>query len=389
MMMKTKLYYSPCPDYEENDIRQALDELLVQSGLLDWVTPGMKIAVKVNLVAAMKADTAAVTHPVAVAGLCRLLTERGATVIVGDSPGGTFTGSALATAYRVSGMTAVEAAGAKLNTDTSQREIEVPDGEKTHRFTVTAWLEEADAFINFAKLKTHGLMAYSGNVKNLFGTIPGTVKVEYHNRYPTAERFADMLILLNEYWKCRLNLLDAVFGMEGNGPTAGTPRRIGLLLASPSPYALDLAALSLIGLPPAEVPTVAAAIARGVGPASLDACEEADGLAAYAIKDYALIRRDSLFRLGSILKGPLGKAAGYLSVKCLTARPNPEKSACIGCGKCASVCPAHAIRMENKFPRITRRDCIRCFCCQEFCPVGAMQVRRPTVARLLNHKRPK
>ena len=387
--MPTKLCYTPCGDYEESNVREALDKLLLQTGLLDWVTPGMQIAVKVNLVAAMKAETAAVTHPVAVAELCRILTARGANVTVGDSPGGPYTGAALSAAYRASGMTAVEATGAKLNTDTSQREIEVRDGEKTHRFTVTAWLSKADAIINFAKLKTHGLMGYSGNVKNLFGTIPGTIKVEYHNRYPNAERFADMLVLLNEYWKCRLNLLDAVFGMEGNGPTAGTPRKIGVLLASPSPYVLDLAALSLIGLPQEEVPTVAAAVARGVSPASLGECEGIDGLSAFAVKDYGLIRRDVSFRLGSIMKGPIGKLAGYLSVKCLTARPSPEKSACVGCGKCASVCPAHAIQIENRLPRIARHDCIRCFCCQEFCPVGAMRVRRPVIARLLNHKRPK
>ena len=57
---------------------------------------------------------------------------------------------------------------------------------------------------------------------------------------------------------------------------------------------------------------------------------------------------------------------------------------CIGCGKCANICPAKAIKMKNKLPRIDRSACIHCFCCQEFCPKGAMKVRRTFIARLLN-----
>ena len=61
-----------------------------------------------------------------------------------------------------------------------------------------------------------------------------------------------------------------------------------------------------------------------------------------------------------------------------------KKDACIGCGKCAKICPAKAITMENKLPVIDRSACIHCFCCQEFCPKGAMGVYRPPIARILN-----
>ena len=63
------------------------------------------------------------------------------------------------------------------------------------------------------------------------------------------------------------------------------------------------------------------------------------------------------------------------------------KAGCIGCGKCANICPAKAIRMENKLPTIDRKTCIHCFCCQEFCPKGAMRVKRPSVARILNRRK--
>ena len=56
---------------------------------------------------------------------------------------------------------------------------------------------------------------------------------------------------------------------------------------------------------------------------------------------------------------------------------------CVGCKKCANICPAKAITMKRGKPRIDRKACIHCFCCQEFCPKGAMRVGRSAFAKLL------
>ena len=386
--MENRVYFAPCAEYSEAAIREAFDRLLPERAL-DFVTEGMKVAVKVNLVSAMKPESAGVTHPALVCELCRRLVARGASVVVGDSPGGPFNGAMMATVYRVSGMTAVEEVGATLNRDYSQEEVEFPEAREARRFVASGWLRGADAIINFAKLKTHGMMGYSGAVKNLFGTIPGTLKLEYHFSHPEAERFADMLVDLNEFWKCRLSLIDAVVGMEGNGPTAGEPRFVGALLASPSPYAVDIAGLRLIGLPPERVASVRTAIARGLSPATFEELEVDPALLDYAVPDFNLIETGSVVEFNHMLPGFLGKVVGKLAPRLLTSVPEAKRSECIGCAKCASVCPAKAITMKKKLPVIDRKKCIRCFCCQEFCPVGAMKVRRPAVARLLNHKKTK
>jgi formate hydrogenlyase subunit 6/NADH:ubiquinone oxidoreductase subunit I len=67
----------------------------------------------------------------------------------------------------------------------------------------------------------------------------------------------------------------------------------------------------------------------------------------------------------------------------LQSRPKPDKKTCIGCRKCANICPAKAITMRDKLPVIDRRKCIGCFCCQEFCTNGAMKVHRPFIAGLI------
>ena len=82
--------------------------------------------------------------------------------------------------------------------------------------------------------------------------------------------------------------------------------------------------------------------------------------------------------------GAIGKVVDKIMFQALTPCPKVKKNECIGCGKCANICPAKAIRMENKLPTIDRKACIHCFCCQEFCPKGAMGVSRPFIARLLN-----
>ena len=45
-----------------------------------------------------------------------------------------------------------------------------------------------------------------------------------------------------------LCIMDGILAMEGNGPTGGQPRQMGVLGASKSPYALDVCGTSLIGL---------------------------------------------------------------------------------------------------------------------------------------------
>ena len=147
----------PCPNYEPDTARKALAAVLEPLGGLDWVKPGMKIAVKANLVARMKPETAAATHPALVTELCRMLTERGAEVVVGDSPGGPFTAAWVGSIYTGTGMRAVEAAGAQLNSDYSTCEVSFPEGNTVKSFPYTAWLEKADAVIDFAKLKTHAM----------------------------------------------------------------------------------------------------------------------------------------------------------------------------------------------------------------------------------------
>ena len=340
----------------------------------------MRVAVKVNLVAGLKPDRAATVHPELVCALTRLLRERGAEVVVGDSPGGLYTAAYVGHIYDVCGMRAAEKFGAEMNGDFSQEEAEYPEAVQAKRFPCTSYLLKADAIIDVCKLKSHGMMGMSGAVKNMFGAIPGTIKPEFHYKYPDAADFADMLVDVYERLRPRLCICDGVVAMEGNGPTQGTPRKMGLLLASRDGHLLDTICAELIGLGPEEVPTLASAKRRGLLPEGGNVYGDP---AKFKEPDFQTAPAQSAVVFLLLGSGPVGRLADRIARAILTPFPKLKAGECVGCGKCASICPAKAIEMKNKKPRIDRSVCIRCFCCQEFCPVGAMKIGRRAIVRLL------
>ncbi len=379
-----------CPDYDPAACRAALIKALEPVGGLDFVRPGMRVGIKANLVSFLKPEAGATTHPVLLGELTKLLRERGAaSVVIGDSPGGLYTAAYVKNVYRATGMHAAEAAGAELNMDFSQKEASFPEAAVARRFTYTGWLDGCDALIDFCKLKSHGMMSMSAAAKNLFGAIPGTMKPEYHYKYPNAADFARMIVDLDEYFKPALSIVDAVVGMDGNGPTMGDAKPMGLLAASRSPHAADLVCAELIGLSREDVPTLEAAYERGLIPASWRELDIAGDVDAFRVKDFNNIgTKSEVVFFGEMLFGegtsPFKRAFGKLMQKALSSRPGVAAGECVGCGQCAQICPAKAIAMKDRLPHIDRSRCIRCFCCQEFCPKGAMKVARTPIARLLN-----
>lgn len=378
---KAPVAIEPCKDYQEETIRESLETLLQAVGGLDDVKPGMKVGIKVNLVTMMKPEAAGTTHPSLVKVLADMLVEKGAVVTIGDSPGGPYTSVYLKKVYQVTGMQGIVTERILVNDNYGEEEVFFEDAKVAKTFTMTSWLKEQDLIINFCKLKTHGMMGMSSAVKNLFGIIPGTMKPEYHFRYPKPELFADMLVDLNEYLKPMLHIVDAVVGMEGNGPTAGTPRQIGVLLASQSPYPLDMVCAQLIGLRKEDVLTLEQAYQRGLGPASFEEVNVIGTVAPYIVADYQVLgTRHGLQFQG---EGLFGKIKGFVVEKSMCSRPQVQKKECIGCKKCFDICPAKAITMVEGYPVIDKDKCIHCFCCQEFCPKGAMKVHRPMMAKIL------
>ena len=101
-----------CETYDLETCREALRQVV---GDLSWVKPGMKIGIKANLLSAMEPEKAGTTHPALLTALTELLLERGAAVVIGDSPGGLYHSTHLEKVYTACGLSVVALAAALVS----------------------------------------------------------------------------------------------------------------------------------------------------------------------------------------------------------------------------------------------------------------------------------
>jgi heterodisulfide reductase subunit A-like polyferredoxin len=177
-----------------------------------------------------------------------------------------------------------------------------------------------------------------------------------------------MLVELSVMLKPKLNIVDAVIGMEGNGPGSGDPRQIGLILAGQDPVSLDVVSGVILGLSPLQVPVIRAARETGAGESRLEGISILGApISEVKIKDFILPQQMNT-------EWPIPELARRCLKNALTTRPVINHDVCIRCGICQDDCPRSAITERDGEMIIDYRNCIRCFCCQEFCPKGAITV---------------
>lgn len=390
MPVRERVSLARCAGYDLEEVEASLRAALAPLGGIEaFVRPGQRVVLKPNLLRPASPDAAATTHPAVVAAVARLVVAAGAEALILDSSGGPNSTAYLTMVHRTTGMTwAAEASGARLVADLHATQVPLAKGLILHRVDLVREAIEADVLINLPKLKTHGLTGLTVAVKNLFGLVPGVAKVGYHGRMQDPEAFAKGLLDVSLASGAALHIVDAVVGMEGNGPSAGTPREVGAILAGRSALAVDTAAAALVGRDPLDVRTTRIAAEAGLCSGRIEDVEIAgdslEGLQGapfrlpegYAPEGHAP-QRQSLF--GRI-------ATGWFSRQLLVTPQAGER--CTGCGLCARHCPVDAITMENgrgvgARARMDAARCIRCYCCHELCPALAVELRKPVVGRLL------
>lgn len=357
-----RVYIGRCRSYDQHEVDVAIRQAIAALGGLErYVRPGQRVLLKPNLLLLKGPETAICTHPAVVQAVATMVREAGGRPLIADSPGGgaRHNPASLQSLYRVTGMqAAAQASGAELNMDCEGLALPFAEGGRVKTLDLMRPATQADVIINLPKLKTHGLLRYTGAVKNLFGLVPGRVKLEYHARLHEAAHFAEMLLDLTLWARPALTIMDAIVGMDGDGPSAGRPKEMGLLLAGEDCTALDLAALDLIGIDPDTVLTIRAARARGLTSgraADLEVLGES--LAAARVPDFHV------------------PSQGFADVE-LERPGDPHASEqCTGCGTCAENCPVSAISIESRRAHMDLERCIRCYCCQELCPQHAVELR--------------
>ena len=188
-------------------------------------------------------------------------------------------------------------------------------------------------------------------------------KARLHQMAGSPARFHDLIVDVFRLRVPDLFIMDAVVGMEGNGPASPDLREIGLILAADNAVALDGVVATMMGLDPGRLRFLQKARALGLGEFDTQKIE-IDGQMC-VISDFKV--------------PPLGGEAisGNPAVRELLQaksdiRPQADPVLCTACGTCIEQCPVSALTMQDDLPLVNADTCITCFCCQEVCPEKAI-----------------
>lgn len=381
MSVDNKIYASACDGYEYHNIKTIVSDHLdniISENYNGFDFQGKNVAIKPNLLAKRSPDAGITTNPAFVRACAEYFVQKGANVVVCDSPGGVYNTSSMNGIYSVCGMkAAADMSGASVNLDLGHTEMFNTDGVMSKSFSVINPLAKADFIVNLCRLKTHSLCNMSAAVKNMYGSIPGLMKAEQHARFPEQKDFSRYLIDLCKTVKPDITIIDSIIAMEGNGPAGGTLKKVGLIMSCKSPYVLDRVCCHIMGFSPDEVLTVKNCIEMGLCPYDISKIE----IVGEDIEKYV-----SRFKLpdssaGGIIKQLPSLFGGRLR-KWLEPRPFIVKKKCVGCGECAKCCPQETIDIINKKAVINYDKCIKCYCCQELCPMKAVSIKQNFVMKL-------
>jgi uncharacterized protein (DUF362 family)/NAD-dependent dihydropyrimidine dehydrogenase PreA subunit len=369
-----------CGGYYYPDVKQAIIKMGkdILGGWETFIPSGAKILLKPNLLRPATAEQAVSPHPAVVRAVAEVCLDAGAgNIIIGDSPG---YGTAQKVAAQCGILDVARDLGIKVIDFTESVSVPAPEDFLHRNFSIAREVAEADIIINLPKFKTHAMMTLTLAVKNLFGVFAGRQKARWHFQSGrNYNHFARLLMELAYTVKPAVSILDAITGMEGNGPGRGTPRAMGFLAASRDMVSLDRVAVEISGVNPERIYTLQAAREMGFN-TDLEGIRVAgDSIAAVKIHDLKLAAHMAV-------EGPrFLRPLSWVVRRYATTRPSIDKSACKACGICMEACPAGSISQPaiNEPVAISHETCISCFCCQELCPEGAITAKDALGVKLM------
>ncbi len=379
-MNKSRVALIGCDTYDDEQVYKAVGAGIdLVGGMLSFVKPGERIVLKPNVLFGMDPQRCIGTHPSVLKAVGRKLQEAAATALYGDSSG---FGGCQSNMRRAGLKAAADELGMAMADFDHGRGVTHTGALLNRSFVIANGILDADGMISLSKLKTHGLTRFTGAIKNQFGCVPGMRKSQFHLKLADPYEFGTMLVDLTTLLMPRLYIMDGIMAMEGNGPRNGNPRKLGVLLLSTDPVALDAIACRIIDLNPEFVPTSAPGEKSGLGTYHRENIELAgDRLDSFAAGDFNVVRRPPASVKTGIIRTFLKNQ--------LCPKPVMEEALCTNCGTCVKVCSVDPKAIDwhsgdkTGHPTFNHNRCIRCFCCQEMCPEGAITISDARLGKIL------
>ncbi len=361
----------------EDTLAKTRELLAPLGGMEAFVKPGMKVLLKANLLGSFPVSKAVTTNPAVVEAVVKLVKEAGGIPFVGDSPGMGTMRQAISSGGLEEILKREEVGLADFE---NEDEYPRPENKISQRLVLARAVKEADVIITLPKLKTHVQMDYTGAIKNQYGLMVGVRKSNYHLRLRDRDLMGQLMVEINKTAGVSLAIMDAVVAMEGNGPSGGSPREVGLLLASPDLTAVDIAACRVIGIEPGKVPTTAAALKDGYGCREEEITYPLLSPEDVKVKDFKQVSHSK----DIIRMLPMPKWFMRWFGAQWAPHPVIDPKKCVKCFRCRNGCPVKPPAIDPERGVKVSKDCIRCYCCHEFCPADAIMLKRSLLDRIFH-----
>ncbi|MFC1873533.1 DUF362 domain-containing protein [Chloroflexota bacterium] len=381
-MNKSKVALIKCDTYDSEKVYEAIEAgIKLLGGISNFVKEGERILIKPNVLIGTNPEKCVCTHPSVFRAVCVLLKKVEVNLSYGDSSG---FGRIEANMKRAGLKQVADGMGIILADFNRGQQVSHIEAVLNKKFIVANGVLAADGLVSLPKLKTHGLTRFTGAVKNQFGCIPGLRKGQFHVKMADPFDFAKMLVDLNTLIKPRLYIMDGVMAMEGNGPRNGKPKKLGVLLFSNDPVAIDSIACKIINLNPEYAPTSIPGEMAGLGTYHYENIElVGDSIESVIDKGFEVIRKP-------VMPVSTGRLRRFIRNR-TCPKPIINETICTNCGICVRHCPVKpkAVNWHNGVktsqPTFEYEYCIRCYCCQELCPDGAIFLQEPILGRIFSH----
>ncbi|MDR1885899.1 MAG: DUF362 domain-containing protein, partial [Synergistaceae bacterium] len=338
MTEKSRVGLTACTGYGDDEVECALRVAVERAGGLPGPIP-RSVLVKANALSPSPPEDAVTTNPSILRAIVSEISRSAGCVPdirIADNPGYVFTDSDRL--FKTTGMDALSAAdgvSVGILSDLGARTVALGTFRTLREARISARYLDAPYCINAPKLKTHVETEMSGCIKNIFGTADIETRKRSH-RSASQVHLADAIVDIYSIRPPDFNIVDAVVGMEGDGPSHGTPRQVGWIAAGRNALAVDwvLCRMMCFG-DPGAIPLMSAAVRRGIGPGDESEIElvgaEWSEIPSVGFK----LSSGALRALPTFLRG--------LAHCLLRISPALEPSSCVRCWICREVCPVGAI----------------------------------------------